>query len=198
MNGLKIPKWSLWLYISLSLIGFIDAAYVTVKFYLRSPLNCLIFENCSAVINSSYAQIFSIPLSLYGAVFYLTILLLSVYYLDVSARRNIYLLESESRTFVPRTQSRGSRRPEPFGPELRVEGLVERVDVKKGRVIKAIFFLTAFGFIFSLYLLYVQAFLLNQFCLYCLISATISILLFLNSLYNFKFLFKQDSSQSLS
>ena len=173
MNESKIPKWSSRLYIVLSLIGFIDATYVTVKFYLRSPLNCLVFKNCSQVINSSYSQIFSIPLSLYGAVFYLTIFLLTVYYVDVTTRRNIHL--------------------EPFGPELRVEGLAERADTKKPAAIKIIFWLTGFGFLFSLYLLFIQAFLLNQFCLYCLISAAASILLFLNSLYNFKFLFKQDS-----
>jgi len=140
MNGLKTPKWSLWLYISLSLIGFIDAAYVTVKFYLRGPLNCLIFENCNAVINSSYAKLAGIPISLLGSIFYLTIFLLSVYY----------------------------------------------VDTKKPAAIKIIFWLTGFGFLFSLYLLFIQAFLLNQFCLYCLISAVISILLFVNTIYNYR------------
>jgi len=152
----KIPKWSLWSYLILSFAGFIDAAYVTVKFYLSSPLSCAFFENCNQVINSSYAKIFGAPISLLGAVFYLTIFLLSVYYLDVSARRNIY-------------------------PEL-----VERMDVKRQQALKAIFFLTALGFIFSLYLLYVQAFLLNQFCLYCLISAIISMLLFSNTVYNYR------------
>ena len=136
---LKIPKWSLWSYLILSFTGFVDAAYVTVKAYLSSPLNCLVFENCSQVINSSYAKIFGAPISLLGAVFYLTIFLLSVYY----------------------------------------------VDVKRGWVLKAIFCLTAFGFIFSLYLLYVQAFLLNQFCLYCLVSALISLILFLNTGFNY-------------
>ena len=136
----KIPKWSLWSYLILSFAGFIDAAYVTVKFYLSSPLSCAFFENCNQVINSSYAKIFGAPISLLGAVFYLTIFLLSVYYLDV----------------------------------------------KRQQALKAIFFLTALGFIFSLYLLYVQAFLLNQFCLYCLISAIISMLLFSNTVYNYR------------
>lgn len=152
---LKIPKWSLWSYLILSFAGFVDATYVTVKVYLSSPLSCAFFENCNQVINSSYSKIFGAPVSLLGAIFYLTIFLLSVYYLDVSARRNIY-------------------------PEF-----VERVDVKRDLALKAIFFLTAFGFVFSLYLLYVQAFLLNQFCLYCLVSALISLILFLNTGFNY-------------
>ncbi len=151
----KIAKWSLWSYLVLSFAGFVDATYVTVKFYFSSPLNCAIFENCNQVINSSYAKIFGAPISLLGAIFYLTIFLLSVYYLDVSARRNIH---SE---------------------------FVERMDVKKENVMKAIFFLTAIGFAFSLYLLYVQAFLLNQFCLYCLVSALVSFLLFSNTAFNY-------------
>ncbi|MCR4275369.1 MAG: vitamin K epoxide reductase family protein [Candidatus Wolfebacteria bacterium] len=135
---LKIPKWSLWSYLILSFAGFVDATYVTVKVYLSSPLSCAFFENCNQVINSSYSKIFGAPVSLLGAIFYLTIFLLSVYYLDV----------------------------------------------KRDLALKAIFFLTAFGFVFSLYLLYVQAFLLNQFCLYCLVSALISIILFLNTVFN--------------
>jgi len=135
----KIAKWSLWSYLILSFAGFIDATYVTVKFYLSSPLSCAFFENCNQVINSSYAKIFKAPISLLGAIFYLTIFLLSVYYLDV----------------------------------------------KRQGALKAIFFLTAFGFVFSLYLLYVQAFLLNQFCLYCLVSALISLILFLNTGFNY-------------
>jgi len=135
----KIAKWSLWSYLILSFTGFIDATFITVKFYLRSPLSCVFFENCNQVINSSYAEIFKVPISLLGAGFYLTIFLLSVYYLDA----------------------------------------------KRGWALKVIFFLTVLGLVFSLYLLYVQAFLLNQFCLYCLISAATSILLFVNTIYNF-------------
>ena len=136
----KIAKWSLWSYLILSFAGFVDATYVAVKFYLSSPLSCAFFENCNRVINSSYAKIFKAPISLLGAVFYLTIFLLSVYYLDA----------------------------------------------KRGWALKAIFFLTALGFVFSLYLLYVQAFLLNQFCSYCLISAATSVLLFTNTIYNYR------------
>ncbi len=156
----KISKWSLWSYLILSFAGFVDAAYVTAKIYLSSPLSCAFFENCNRVINSSYSKIFGAPISLLGAVFYLTIFLLSVYYVDVSARRDIH-------------------------PELKVEGPVERVDVKRDLALKAIFFLTAFGFAFSLYLVYIQAFLLNQFCLYCLVSALISLILFLNTGFNY-------------
>lgn len=42
------------------------------------------------------------------------------------------------------------------------------------------------GFIFSLYLVYLQAFVLNAYCFYCLVSAVVSLLLLLSVLKNKK------------
>ena len=42
--------------------------------------------------------------------------------------------------------------------------------------------MTACGFLFSLYLLYLQKYIIKEYCFWCLISAGISILLFVNSL----------------
>jgi len=46
--------------------------------------------------------------------------------------------------------------------------------------------LTVIGFIFTLWFLYVQAFLLKAFCQYCLVSAVTSTLLFVMAVYIFK------------
>lgn len=45
-----------------------------------------------------------------------------------------------------------------------------------------LFLLTAAAFVFSLYLLFVQAFLLRQWCIWCLLSASLSIAIFIFSL----------------
>lgn len=49
------------------------------------------------------------------------------------------------------------------------------------RLIVAVAYLTGAGFLVSLYLTYLQAFVLNAFCLYCLLSALSTTLLFLGS-----------------
>ncbi len=43
--------------------------------------------------------------------------------------------------------------------------------------------LTAFGALFSIYLLYIQKFKIKQFCFYCLISTMITFLLFITALF---------------
>lgn len=47
-------------------------------------------------------------------------------------------------------------------------------------------FLPAMGFLFSLWLLYIQAFILKYFCQYCLLSALTSTLIFIASLWLYK------------
>ncbi|NQU83351.1 MAG: vitamin K epoxide reductase family protein [Parcubacteria group bacterium] len=43
-------------------------------------------------------------------------------------------------------------------------------------------FITGAGFLYSLYLTYIQAFRIKSFCFYCLISAILSLLIFINNL----------------
>lgn len=45
--------------------------------------------------------------------------------------------------------------------------------------------LTAFAFLFSLYLIFVQAFLLRQWCIWCLLSSGLSIIIFITALTSF-------------
>lgn len=46
------------------------------------------------------------------------------------------------------------------------------------KIIKAAFFTTALGFLYSLWLVYLQAFIIKSYCLYCLGSALITTILF--------------------
>lgn len=46
-----------------------------------------------------------------------------------------------------------------------------------------IFLSSSFGFLFSLFLLYVQAKIIKNYCLYCIISSLITFLIFLNSFF---------------
>src|SRR3989338_7136753 len=62
--------------------GFLDASYLTAKHYLGGTLECNLLKGCEAVTTSAYSAWFGIPFSLFGALFYLTVLLLTVYYFD--------------------------------------------------------------------------------------------------------------------
>lgn len=54
---------------TLSAAGFIETTYLTLSKYLDSPVACP-SNGCDAVLDSSYAELFGIPLSLFGALTY--------------------------------------------------------------------------------------------------------------------------------
>ncbi len=130
-----LKKWVIWTFLFLSFIGFLDALYLTVKGIFGSPITCYIFEGCRNVTDSPYAKIFGIPLSFFGAAFYLLLFIFSIRYLET---KNI-------------------------------------------KILKLLFYLAIFGFLFALYLLILQFFVIKALCIYCLISSFISISLFIIS-----------------
>lgn len=59
--------------------------------------------------------------------------------------------------------------------------------LNKNELVKKLFYLLVLsGFVISLGLIYIQAFVLNSFCQYCLLSETISTLILLLSLYHYR------------
>ena len=87
-----VPKWIIWSFVVVSLIGFSDATYLTAKHYLGVPINCSLFEGCEEVTSSQYAAIFGIPVSLAGAGYYLLIFVLMIAYLDTRKERITYFI----------------------------------------------------------------------------------------------------------
>ncbi len=124
-------------FLAVSFIGFLDATYLAVKYYLNTPLNCSIFEGCEQVTTSQYATVAGIPVALLGAIYYLFIFFLIVAYLDTKR-----------------------------------EGLISFV---------ARF--TVVGFLVSVWFVYLQLFVIKAICLYCVISAITSTILFLLGLF---------------
>lgn len=117
----------------LGLIGFADATYLTVKKLSGQILPCVVTSNCEIVTNSQYANIGPIPVSLFGAGYYLLVIILSIVVLETKS--SIWLARLSIFTWV--------------------------------------------GFLFSLYLVTIMAFVLKAYCFWCLVSAGTSTLLFI-------------------
>jgi uncharacterized membrane protein len=115
------------LLILLSILGFLDAVYL---FSRGSGIPCSITHGCEIVLQSQYASIFGIPVSLIGVAYYLGILVLAL--------------------------------------------------AEQWNAVRAV---VAAGFLATLWFLFTQAVLLQAFCLYCLVSAAITIMLFILILY---------------
>ena len=73
-----------------SFLGFLDASYLTAKHYLHFEVPCSILNGCEQVLTSEYADVWGVPVALFGALYYLSVLLLVVAYLD---RKNSMFLK---------------------------------------------------------------------------------------------------------
>ena len=72
-----------------ALIGLADSIYLTIHHFTAEPVPCTITGGCEAVLTSSYAEVFGLPLAGYGAAAYFTafaLALLAAYGNDVTWR----------------------------------------------------------------------------------------------------------------
>ena len=81
LNNLKI---------SLSFIGFANAAYLTYKHLTKSD-SCIIGTSCEKVLSSSYGIFLGFPLGLYGMIFFAIL----IYILLKTTKDNIFLNKLE-------------------------------------------------------------------------------------------------------
>lgn len=130
---LTVPAWFVVLLSVVSIIGFLDATYLTVNHVLLGSTPCTLLKGCEIVTSSIYSTVFGIPIALFGALFYLTILLLALWYLD--SRQSWALL--------------------------------------------VVAYLSIPAVVVAVILVGLQAFVLKAFCLYCLISALASSIIFI-------------------
>jgi len=57
-----------------SLIGFLDATYLSLEHFRGSIPPCAVVSGCETVLTSSYATIGFVPVALLGAIYYVTVL----------------------------------------------------------------------------------------------------------------------------
>lgn len=115
-----------------ALVGLIDAAYLTIKHFKEEAVPCSLITGCEQVLTSSHAEMFGIPLAVYGAAAYFLAFSLAI--LAIFGNRKMWFF---------------------FGV------------------------LASIMFAYSLYLLYVQGFIIEAFCQFCLLSAITSTTLFI-------------------
>ena len=81
-----------YIFLFLSALGFMDAAFLTIQHYSRDPLSCPLFGGCDAVTNSVYSEIFGIPVALFGAIYYATIFIGTLIYYLTENTKVFYLV----------------------------------------------------------------------------------------------------------
>lgn len=91
-RSLSFRTWFALAFLLIATIGFADATYLTVKHYTGSPITCSIVHGCDIVTSSPYSELFGIPVALFGALYYLTIILLSVAFFDKKRPKFLALL----------------------------------------------------------------------------------------------------------
>ena len=89
----KKLKWILAVFIIVGFIGFMDATFLTIERYNRGILPCYIFEGCDIVTASKYSSVFGIPISLFGAVYYVFIMLSAILYFDTKSEKVLKFLK---------------------------------------------------------------------------------------------------------
>ena len=80
------PSWFVLAWSLVSLVGFLDATYLTIQHYTGGNVNCNLFSGCEKVLASPYAIIWGVPLALVGVAFYLLLLLLMVLHWEHGVR----------------------------------------------------------------------------------------------------------------
>ncbi len=140
-NKLAAPSnLFLFAFLGLAAIGFADATYLTVKYFIGAPVTCAILKGCEQVTTSHYSLVFGQPVALAGALYYLSVLILTAIYLE-NKNKLFFLLAN---------------------------------------------ILTLFGFLVSARFVYLQIFVIKALCIYCMVSASTSTLLFGLSLFSLK------------
>jgi uncharacterized membrane protein len=77
----NVPKWAPTSLGIIALLGFIDATYLAVEHFANEVPPCVV-GNCEIVLTSRFSEIAGVPVSLLGALYYLTLVVLIIIYID--------------------------------------------------------------------------------------------------------------------
>lgn len=140
--------------LALAIIGITISAYLfSVKTFSLDPV-CGV-SSCGVVNNSVYSMFLGVPISAWGMFFYFMVVVL-VFELDLASLSKPSLFDRFYGVFI----KKGTAGSEYFS-------FIKLINV----------FVTAFGVLFSAYLTYLEAFVINAWCQWCIASAWITVCL---------------------
>lgn len=82
----RIPKWVFVSIVTLSLVGFSVATYLTVEHFRNVVPPCAI-GGCETVLTSEYSEVFGLPVSLLGSLYYLLVLASVLVFFDAKSEK---------------------------------------------------------------------------------------------------------------
>ncbi len=132
------------LLILFSVLGLIDAVYLSYHFFANTQMVCVALRGCDYVTTSEYSTLLGIPIALLGAIYYFIIFIFS-----------INLLFHHKITF-------------------------------KKKLLLSNQFILLIGTLAYIYLIYIQADILNAYCIYCLFSAMCTFFMFIINSFTLK------------
>lgn len=97
MALLEKSRWLPGAMLVVSLLGFVDATYLTVQHYTGTTIPCTITHGCDVVTKSAYSAILGVPVALLGSAFYIAVFALVFFALD---QQKITLLRIAGRITV--------------------------------------------------------------------------------------------------
>ncbi|MFA6006621.1 MAG: vitamin K epoxide reductase family protein [Candidatus Paceibacterota bacterium] len=72
------------LLLGLAIAGFVDATYLTIEHYMGVIPPCVLTTGCDTVTTSSYSTLFGIYVALYGAFYYLALMVFCIHIMSTS------------------------------------------------------------------------------------------------------------------
>ncbi len=63
-------------------IGFTDATYLTATHFMEAPPGCGEDGGCGEVTSSEYSTLFGLPIAMFGLLYYLSVIFLSLLWID--------------------------------------------------------------------------------------------------------------------
>jgi len=81
-----------WAIVGVGILGFLDAAWLTVAHYLKVPIPCGVVQGCDIVTTSAYSEIAGVPVALLGALYYLAIVVMAIIALEKHSSKILRLV----------------------------------------------------------------------------------------------------------
>src|SRR3989338_3405125 len=181
--------------IAAALGGFVLAFFIFISKRKAKPIACPMDGHCDDVVRSEFSKFFGVPVEILGMLYYaVAAAAYSVFYFDL--KPIACPMDGHCDDVVRSEFSKF------FGVPVEILGMLYYAVAAAAYsvfyfysglavplAVFGMFGLASFSFLFSLYLTFIQAFNLKQWCVWCLASAGLSSFIFLANVFYVNFFF---------